>query len=132
MPTPVTPQVTQAQSVSDKMRGQVDPRIRATFAGARADLKDSFLNPMGAYTTPAIRDATMRNGNAQLAQQEAQALSEADFTANGSEFDRLLALSQLTAPKLVQTGGSSTATQSGGIAQGIIGGAASIGSAALM
>lgn len=126
VPTPVTPAVTEAQTVAQDMRKTVNPRIRSAYAGMRQQQNESFDNPFGAYTTQAVRDASKRNSDLSLHQQEAQALTEADYMANATDFERQMALAQLTAPKLVQTGGTSTATQSGGLAQAALGGVANV------
>lgn len=130
---PTTPEMTRTQEIADKLRDKINPMIRGNFAAARRNLKDSFTNPLGAHTTAAIRDATIRSGNQELDQQENLALSNAEFQANQADWERSMGMAQLTKPQLVQTGG--TQTQSGGflgdLALGLVGGAAQAGSAYL-
>lgn len=108
--------------------------VKGQFAGQRQRFDESFLNPMGAHTTPAIRDATKRAGHEDLHQQEMMSLMGADAAENDADFARKLQIAGLTAPQFVQTGGTSSGMQqqSGGIGQAIVGGGAQVGSAALM
>jgi len=131
MAPPVTQELTTAKNVSADLRGQINPRIRAQFAGARQEVDDQFVNPMGQFTTQAVRDATKRAGKQSLSQQENQALNEADYMTNATDFERQMALAGITTPSLVQTGGTTTTTESGGVLKSILGGAMSIGGAAL-
>lgn len=55
----------------DALRGwkyTSDPAQPYMYARAHEDLHESFHNPYGAYTTPAIRDAAMRSGDMELRQ----------------------------------------------------------------
>lgn len=112
---------------------QIDPSLSYSFGRARRALSDSFDNPQGAYTTPAVRDAQQRAGNERLAESEAQAMRGGYADVNNQEMVKRMGLAELTNPRLVQTGGSSTGTsqQSGGLWPSIIGGAAGVGAAGL-
>lgn len=130
---PVTQEVTDLKTTAADLKGKISPIIRSSYAGARSSLNDSFQNPLGAHTTPAIRDATLRAGNADLSQQEAGALAASDHAAGEADFGRQAMIAGMTAPQLVQTGGTSqgTSQQSGGIGQAILGSVAGVGGAAL-
>lgn len=114
---------------------ETDPGIGYTYGAAKQRIGESFNNPYGAYTTPAIREATERSAYGDLAQQEGAATQEAAFQNRGLDLARKQALAGMTAPTLVQTGGSFNGTgtqqQTGGVLNQIIGGVASAGSAAL-
>lgn len=131
MAPPVTQELTTAKNVSQDLRGQINPRIRSNFAGMRQDVEEQFVNPMGQYTTQAVRDATVKAGKQSLAQQENQALNEADFMSNATDFERQMAMAAITTPNLVQTGGTTTSTESGGVLKGVLGGVMGLGGAAL-
>lgn len=116
------------------LKGRINPIIRGQYAGARRDLERQFINPMHSYTTQAMRDATLQAGRDELGQQEAMAIQGAEFAADNADFDRQLQITNMTNPRLTQTGG--TTTQSGGflgdLALGLIQGGSSVGAAALM
>lgn len=112
------------------MKATVDPSIPYFFAQRRKDLEGSYNNPYGASTTPAVRDNAMRAASRGLDQAQGQAMSEAQYNADNSNFQRQGVIAGMTAPQLVQTGGSSTGTQTSGptplglglqVAQGAIG-----------
>ncbi len=131
--TPVTPQI---QAVVD-MKASTDPTIPYRYAAQRQQLADSYNNPFGAATSPAVRDAAARVTNQRLAMDEGQATAESQYNADQQNYARALTGAQLTAPKFVQTGGTtngtSTQTQSGGflgdLALGLVGGASSAATA---
>ena len=128
IPTPITPEIKNAQSVANNLRGAVDPQIRYDYANARTDFNSQFHNPSGKYTTQAERDAMHRAGLKEMAQDETNDTVQGAFDANDNDFQRQKALAQLTAPKLVQTGGTTTSTQGGlgTFTDAILGGAANI------
>lgn len=114
-----------------------DPRIPYAFANARNKLEQGYNSPTGGYTNPQIRDAQIRSGSRGLAQDESQALREENVGFQGMKFGQKAAVAGMTAPRVVQTGGTSsgtgtsTQTQSPGIDSFIQGGA-SMGSALLL
>ena len=112
------------------MKASVDTSIPFNFANQREQLTNSYQNPMGAYTSPAVRDALQRSGGQGLAQQEAQAQQNSQNYANDTNYGRAASYAAMTAPKFVQTGGTSTQTQSGGLLGELLGGALGIGGAA--
>src|SRR5688500_3604924 len=92
-----------------------DPRIGYAFARSRKNAAESFANPLGGYTTPQLRDAMLRAGDADSSQQEAQAYAEESHARQGLEYARRADLAQLTAPRLVTRGnsGRSSGTSTG-------------------
>lgn len=109
-----------------------DPSIGHRFAMLKENVGNTFHNPLGAYTTADVRDKQVRSTERAIDQEEGAAKRASVYDANQQNNARKLALAGLTAPQLVQTGGTGTSQQSGGLAQALIGGAASVGSAALM
>lgn len=87
---------------------QSDPRIGHAFARGRGQAHESFNSPTGGYTTPQLRDATLRASDEDSTQQEAQAYREEDYGRQALEYGKLADIAQMTAPRLTQTGGSST------------------------
>lgn len=118
------PETADVQAVRD-FKPQADPGISYSFARAKNNLRSSFDNPLGAYTPAAVRDAMQFQGEQDLAQQEAQVLRESDRDNNEREFQKRLSVAGMTAPRLVQTGATGTATESQG-AGGLISGIASV------
>lgn len=124
-------------------REQIDPSIGAQHSRRSTNLRNSFQNPLGAHTTPAMRDAMLRSGEGELEQDYGQAQRQGYSDAQGRTGQRLAGLASLTAPTMVQTGGTSSGTYSGSgsntgetsqttpMLPQILGGAASIGAAAL-
>ncbi len=70
-----------------------------------------MVNPTGGYVTPQIRDAIMRSGQRELAQQAGQQTREGQFDVNRQEQAKKLALADMTRPILTQTGSTSQGTQ---------------------
>lgn len=117
-----------------------DPRIGYAFGNAKNQIGNSFKNPLGGVYSPQMRDSIMRSSLSDLAQQEGQAYSEANQGLQGQQFAQKGLVAGLTAPRMVQTGGSGTSsgtgsqTQSGGLLGDIllagIGAAGSVGGGA--
>lgn len=124
---------------------QIDPSIAHSYSRRQTNLKNSFNNPLGQYTTPAMRDATQRSHEGELEQEYGQAQRQGYSDMQGRTGQRLAGLAGLTAPTMVQTGGSSSGsgtysgtgsstgstTQSEPLLPSLLGGAASVGAAAL-
>ena len=122
------------QDIKD-LRGmeiQEDPGIGHQFALLKEGLNNNYDNPLGAYTTADVRgkqrSATMQGVN----QQEAAAHRQGQYDVNQQNIMKQSGLATLTAPKLVQTGGTNVTTQPSDIWGSIIGGGANVASAALM
>jgi hypothetical protein len=127
----VPAQITPEMEAVKNMKAQTDPTIPYRYANLRQQNADSFNNPLGSYTTPAVREAAQRVSNQRLAMDEAQATAESQYNADNENYNRAANYAQITAPRFVQTGGSSTGTstqtQSGGLLGDILGGAIGIG-----
>lgn len=114
-----------------------DPGIGYGFASAKSAIGNSFSNPLGGVYSPQMRDAILRSSLSDLTMKESQARSAAQYDVNNQNYAKLSGLASLTSPRLVQTGGTSsgtgnsTVTQSGGLLEAIIGGAAGAGSSLL-
>lgn len=115
---------------------QHDPRIDYSFARGRQNMANTYANPLGGATTPQLRDATLRAGYEDSAQQNAQADAEENYGFQGMKYGQASDLAHLTAPRLTQTGGSSTGSGVTTVQQpfdwsSVISGGASMGSALL-
>jgi hypothetical protein len=111
------------------LRGQkatLDPSIPYRYANMKEEFANTYKNPFGAYTTPAVRDAATRSNNERLSMAQGQAMAEGHYAADNMNFARQAAIAEMTAPRMVQTGGTSngtvngTTTQSGGFWSGLI------------
>jgi hypothetical protein len=90
-----------------------DPSIGYAFGSAKNQIANSFNNPMGGTYTPQMRDAIQRSSFSGLAQQEAQAKSEANNALQGQRFGQRMAVASLTQPRLTQTGSTGTSAGQG-------------------
>lgn len=111
MPPPETADVQALRGMVSPV--QVDPSISYGYASAREGLNNSYHNPLGAYTSPAVRDAANRSAGKRLAMDEAQAASASRLASQEARFGQQSYIAQLTDPRLVQTGGTSSGTMSG-------------------
>lgn len=131
---------------------QHDPRVGNAFSRQRRMLHESYGNPFGANTTQSLRDAALRAGDEDSAQNEAQAYREESHGLQGLQYGQLSDVANLTRPQLVQTGqsgtshedshatgtssgtasGTGTTTQSQPLLPGLIQGASGVGSALIM
>ena len=131
---PTTPAVQELQTMVQKGS---DPSIPYFFAQQREDLDNSFQNPLGAYTTSAVRDAASRTANERFGMAQSEAIKASNYSSNNQAFGQQSTIAGLTSPQLVQTGGtqSGTQVQSGGFWSGLltnaIGAGAQVGAAAL-
>ena len=112
-----------------KMKATADPSIPFTYAKMRQNNANSYMNPLGSATNPATAEAASRVTNNALAQDESQALQQSQFNADNANFGRTATVAGMTAPQLVQTGG--TQTQSGGFWGSLLGAGTQLGSAFL-
>lgn len=88
------------------MKAKADTNIPYLYARMREKLGNSYNNPMGAYTSPAVRDAVSRNAGQGLALDEAQAVRASQQQADNVNYGRQAGVAAMTAPQLVQTGGT--------------------------
>ena len=116
---------------TDALQGMVhqgsDPSIPYSYAQRRQDQQNTYRNPLGAYTSSAVRDAENRVANEQGSMDEQQAVQRSRFQQQQAEFNRQLAVAGATMP--FQTGGTTTQSQS--LLPGLISAGAGIGQAAL-
>lgn len=92
---------------------QEDPSIPFAFANEREYRGHTYRNPLGAYTTPAVRDAANRTAGEQLNMAERVASEASRQSAQERAFGQQAAVAGMTAPPVVQTGGSSTGSVQG-------------------
>lgn len=123
-----TPPTTPALTKLADTKFEVDPGLHAQYSSLRNRLKSGFNNPLGADYNPEVRDAIIRSGEENLGQQEAEAYRGGQFDANRLGYSRDTTVAGMSAPNLVQTGGTNagtgTITQSQSPISGIISGAA--------
>lgn len=87
-----------------------DPRVGYSFARTRRNLGETYNNPLGGNTTPALRDAMMRVNLEDVGQEEAQALREENYARQGLEYAKRADVAGMTQPRMVQTGGSGSSS----------------------
>jgi len=120
---------------TDKLQTMVqqgsDPSIPYSYAQRREDYNNTFQNPLGAATSPAVRDAANRVGGMRMSQDENNAIQTSNYRNNQAGFDRQATVAGLTAPQYAQTGSTGSSTQSSFNPMSIIGAGASLGSMAM-
>lgn len=107
---------------------EVDPGLHAQYSTLRNRLKSGFNNPLGPDYSPEVRDAIIRSGDERLGEEEANAYRGGQFDVNKLNYSRDATVAGMSAPQLVQTGGTSSGTgtvsQSPSIMSGVMQGAA--------
>ena len=73
-------------------------------------LNNSLASPTGGYVTPQIRDAIRRSQSRELMQQGGEQTRAGIYDVNSQNRGRNAALAAMTAPQLVQRGGTSSGT----------------------
>lgn len=122
---PITPEV---QNVIDEANSpaQIDPSIAGIYGNISNQILNSYNDPFGAKTTQAVREKSLRSNLLKVGTERAKAQNQAYWDAKNTGFSRKVTAAGMTAPQLVQTGGSSNAnstsnmTQSGGFWSSII------------
>lgn len=89
---------------------QSDPRLPYTYARTRQRVDDTYQNKLGGYSTPQLEDAYKRAAHEDIGQQESQAYREENYGRQGMEYAKLSDVAQMSAPKTVQTGGTSSSS----------------------
>lgn len=135
MNSPITPEMQAViDSSKEKLQARVDPSIFQRYAQMKDDVVRSYADPFGAATSPDARAKAQRSQMFRIDSARDKALRESYDDRSGEQFARQMAAASLTAPQLVQTGGSSSGQQvtSQPFNWGsLIGGAATVGAAAL-
>lgn len=109
-----------------------DPTTQYRFGAAKRDLMQTYQNPMGAFTTPEMREQMTRSGLGELGQQEGQAYREQAYDQNRLKMAQLESLMNYSSPQMVNTktsGFNSQPKQGSGFLGSLIQGAATVGAA---
>jgi len=109
-----------------------DSGIGYSFGKARQRVENRFGSPFGADYSPEVREAIKYNDISELDAAQGAAYNQDAMQRRMAKTGALSGLAGLTAPQLVQTGGTQTSVQSGGMLGQIIGAGAGLGQAALM
>lgn len=88
--------------------------IRAGFERARQDNSRSYNNPLGAFTTPDVRDKAMREQNFNIDQSEALALGNAANQNQQNTFGQQATVAGLMAPVAYNSGSTKSDKWTGG------------------
>lgn len=105
----------QTQDVIDMANEPVgsDPSIAHRFAGMEEEVRRRYQDPMGAYTTPFVRQAAQLGSILKIQTERDKAMREDYHGQQGTKFNQKLAAAGLTMPSLVGTGGSTSGSYSG-------------------
>ena len=114
---------------------EADPSRPYQFARQRRDILNLYNNPLGAYTTPELREQMTKSALEENAQAEGQSALEENAQLNNMKGQKLGSLAALTSPQLQQSkqyGFDSQQKQSGGLLNSLIGAGGSVGAALIM
>ena len=96
-------------------KAPVDPGLKYQYSRLRKQVENSFRDPTGGYYAPQVRDAIVRSSQAQLGQDEAEAMQQGQYQSNVMDLGRLSGLADLTAART--TTGSGTQAGTGTVTQ---------------
>jgi hypothetical protein len=108
--SPITPEMQGVIDMSNQP-AQINPAIQGAFGGIENEIKGSYNDPMGSYTTNAVREKSLRSNLMQMGTEKAKAMNEGYFDANQRKFGEKVTAAGMTAPQLVQTGSTSSGSQ---------------------
>jgi len=110
-----TPINAEMQSVIDAANAPTgaDPAIAQRFAGMEEDVRRSKMDPLGAFTTPFVRERSQLSDILKLGATRDKAMREDAFNQQQGAFSKKLAAAQMTGPRLIQTGSTSSGNSSG-------------------
>lgn len=83
---------------------QLDPTIGYRAGAAKRRLNDSFINPLGGYSTPQRDEAIRRSSERGIDEQAAEQMRAGQYDVNQQRMGQLGSLAALMAPRIVQTG----------------------------
>ena len=109
----IQPESNKYTDAFEAWRPEMDPNIGFRAAGARNRLQRSFVNPLGGYYTPQMRDKMIQASNRDIDQQAAVEGRQGAYDVNSQRSGQLGSLAALMAPRIVQTGSSGTGASSG-------------------
>jgi hypothetical protein len=91
-------------------RPEVDPTIGFRAGEAKRQLANSFINPLGGYSTPQRDEAIRRSQSRGIDEQAGMESRAGAYDVNQQRGGQLSTLAALTAPRLVQSGSSGTSS----------------------
>jgi hypothetical protein len=124
-----TPDIIAARQAAAQDSG-ADPTIKYRFARQRDRVNNDF-SPFGANIAPETAEAMRYSRLGDLDNQFGAELAADSFRRRQQKFQNLYSMAGLTAPRIVQTGGSSTGTVSQPMWPGLIAGGLSAAAGAL-
>lgn len=100
----IQPQSNQYTDAFADWRPQMDPTIGFRAGAAKRRLDDSFINPLGGYSTPQRDEAIRRSANRGIDQQAGMEMRAGQFDVNQQRAGQLGSLASMMQPRIVQTG----------------------------
>lgn len=128
------PQTADYQQFKD-FTPMTDPTTQYRYGAAKRDLLAQYQNPLGAYTTPELREQMTTSGLNELGQQAGQEYRQQAYDQNRLKMAQLESLMNYSSPQLVNTktsGFNSQPQQGNGLMGSIISGGATVGAAFIM
>jgi hypothetical protein len=87
---------------------QLDPTIGYRAGAAKRQLNNSFINPLGGYSTPQRDEAIRRSAERGIDESAAMQMRAGAYDVNQQKMGQLGSLASLMSPRIVQTGSSGT------------------------
>ena len=106
---------------------QIDPTIGFRAGSAKRRLDNSFINPLGGYSTPQRDEAIRRSMERGIDEQAGMESRAGAFDVNQSRMGQLGSLAALMAPRLVQSGSSGTSAGNTSAGQNLFGNLLDVG-----
>ena len=121
----IQPQSNQYIDAFANYHPQVDPTIGFRAGEAKRRLSNSFLNPLGGFSTPQRDEAIRRAGERTIDEQAGMETRAGQYDVNQSRMGQLGSLATLMSPRIVQTG--ATGSSSGSTGQNLFGNVLDLG-----
>ena len=111
----VHPESNQYIDAFANFKPSVDPTIGMRAGEAKRRLGNTFINPLGGFSTPQRDEAIRRAAERGIDERTGMETRAGQFDVNQSRMGQLGSLASLMSPRIVQTGssGTGTSTQSG-------------------
>lgn len=92
----------------------MDPTIGFRAGAAKRRLDNSFINPLGGYSTPQRDEAIRRSADRGIDEQSAMESRAGQFDVNQQRGGQLGSLASLMQPRIVQTGSTGSSNTEAG------------------
>lgn len=110
----IQPQSNQYTDAFANWRPQADPTIGFRAGAAKRRLDNSFINPLGGYSTPQRDESIRRSANRGIDEQAAMESRAGQFDVNQQRAGQLGSLASMMQPRIIQQGSTNTSNTEAG------------------